>query len=239
MVTTLRERNANASLISLKRDLQHRVNFNAIEHKAVLAVVKIKEPDAYHLHDPGRRDGSCRSCLRRRPEFGGHRLSSFLKCVRAMNKNAETSSLLAGLENTAHRGPWYEGTAGERIAVRLSSIDTNGAYAIVESVIAPGCSPPMHLHRNEEEHFVVLAGIYRILIEDKMLDAPVGTSTTVPRGARHSWRNISNETSRLLVILTPGGFEKCIQTIRDSPADKILEIAARYGCFIVGPPISI
>jgi hypothetical protein len=29
------------------------------------------------------------------------------------------------------------------------------------------------------------------------------------------------------------------QTIRDSPADKILEIAAHYGCFIVGPPISI
>jgi len=136
-------------------------------------------------------------------------------------------------------GPWYEGTAGERIAVRLSSTDTNGAYAIVESVAVPGCSPPMHLHRNEEEHFVVLAGTYRILIQDKVLDAPVGTSVTVPRGCRHSWRNISNETSRLLVILTPGGFEKCIQTIRDSPADKVLEIAAHYGCFIVGPPISI
>jgi len=49
----------------------------------------------------------------------------------------------------------------KRIAVRLSSTDTNGAYAIVESVAAPGCSPPMHLHRNEEEHFVVLAGTYR------------------------------------------------------------------------------
>jgi hypothetical protein len=45
----------------------------------------------------------------------------------------------------------YEGTAGERIAVRLSSGDTNGIYAIVESVAAPGYSPPMHLHRNEEE----------------------------------------------------------------------------------------
>src|SRR5258708_4538137 len=76
----------------------------------------------------------------------------------------------------ARPGPWYEGTAGERIAVRLSSTDTNGAYAIVESVTAPGCSPPMHLHRNEEEHFVVLAGTYRILIEDKVFDAPVGTS---------------------------------------------------------------
>jgi mannose-6-phosphate isomerase-like protein (cupin superfamily) len=97
----------------------------------------------------------------------------------------------------------------------------------------------MHLHRNEEEHFVVLAGTYRILIEEKVFDAPVGISVTVPRGSRHSWRNLSNETARLLVILTPGGFDKCIQTIRDSPEDQMLAIAAHYGCFIVGPPISI
>jgi mannose-6-phosphate isomerase-like protein (cupin superfamily) len=147
--------------------------------------------------------------------------------------------MLSHLENGNDLGPWYEGTAGERIAVRLSSIDTNGAYAIVESVAAPGCSPPMHAHRNEEEHFVVLAGAYRILIEDKLFDVPVGTSVTVPRRSRHTWRNISKETGRLLVILTPGGFNKCIQTIRDSSADQMLEIAARYGCFIVGPPISI
>jgi quercetin dioxygenase-like cupin family protein len=143
------------------------------------------------------------------------------------------------LESATNRGPWYKGTAGERIAVRLSSTNTNGAYAIVESVAAPCCSPPMHLHRNEEEHLVVLAGTYRILIEDKVFDAPVGTSVTVPRGSRHSWRNISNEISRLLVFLTPGGFEKCIQTIRDSPADKSLGIAADFGCFMVGPPLSI
>jgi hypothetical protein len=31
------------------------------------------------------------------------------------------------------------------------------AYAIVESVAAAGCSLPLHLHRNEEEHLVVLA----------------------------------------------------------------------------------
>jgi quercetin dioxygenase-like cupin family protein len=74
----------------------------------------------------------------------------------------KTSPLFTRLGNAADEGPWYEGTAGERIAVRLSSTETNGAYAIVEAVAAPGCSPPMHLHRNEEEHFVVLAGTYRI-----------------------------------------------------------------------------
>jgi quercetin dioxygenase-like cupin family protein len=109
----------------------------------------------------------------------------------------KTSSLLAGLKNATDKGPWYEGTAGERIAVRLSSTDTNGAYAIVESVAVPDCSVPLHLHRNEEEHLLVFAGTYRIQIEDKVFNAPTGASVTVPKGARHSWRNISYETSVL------------------------------------------
>jgi quercetin dioxygenase-like cupin family protein len=130
-----------------------------------------------------------------------------------------------------------KGLLGNVLLCGFPAQKQNGAYAIVESVAAPGCSPPMHLHRNEEEHFVVLAGTYRIQIGNSVFEAPAGTSVTVPRGAGHSWRNISNEVSRVLIILTPGGFEKCIQTIRNSPADKILEIAAHYGCFIVGPPI--
>jgi mannose-6-phosphate isomerase-like protein (cupin superfamily) len=144
----------------------------------------------------------------------------------------------ADSENTTEEVPWYKGTSGVCYAVRLSSTKTNGAYAIVEAVAPLGCSPPMYIHRNEEEHYVVLAGTYRILIEDRLFHAPIGTSFTVPRGSRHSWRNMSNETGRLLSILTPGGLENCIQTIRNSPADKIPEVVERYGCFIVGQPLS-
>jgi mannose-6-phosphate isomerase-like protein (cupin superfamily) len=145
-------------------------------------------------------------------------------------------------EDTSHTpndgGPWYAGTSGERIAVRLSSVETNGASALVESVAAPGGSPPLHFPHNEEEHFVVLEGVYRFVIEDKGLDAPVGTSVTVPRGARHSWRNVSDKPRHLLVILTPGGFEQSIQAIRSHPGEKMAEVAARYGCFMVGPSIN-
>jgi hypothetical protein len=41
------------------------------------------------------------------------------------------------LDKRNDSGAWYEGTHRERIAVRLSSFDTNGAYAIVESIAAP------------------------------------------------------------------------------------------------------
>ena len=142
------------------------------------------------------------------------------------------------LDNSNDSGPWYEGTHGERIAVRLSSLDTNGAYAIVESIAAPGCATPMHLHRNEAEHFVIIAGSYRIAIGEKIFEVSAGASITLPKGVPHSWRNISSEPGRMVVILTPGGFEQCVQTIRNSPPERLEAVAASYGCYIVGKPVS-
>jgi quercetin dioxygenase-like cupin family protein len=141
-------------------------------------------------------------------------------------------------KNSSDAGQWYEGTRGERIAVRISSLQTNGAYAVVESFAEPGCAAPMHLHRNEEEHFIVVSGLYRIALEDEVFDVSSGVSITIPRGARHSWRNLFSVPSRLLVIFTPGGFERCIQSIRNSPPEKLEEVAASFGCYIVGPAVS-
>jgi quercetin dioxygenase-like cupin family protein len=152
-----------------------------------------------------------------------------------MSKVATVSD---GKPNSSDAGQWYEGTRGERIAVRISSLQTNGAYAVVESFAEPGCAAPMHLHRNEEEHFIVVSGLYRVALEDEVFDVSSGVSITIPKGARHSWRNLSREPSRLLVILTPDGFERCIQSIRNSPPEKLEEVAASFGCYIVGPAVS-
>jgi mannose-6-phosphate isomerase-like protein (cupin superfamily) len=140
--------------------------------------------------------------------------------------------------NSSDVGPWYEGTRGERIAVRISSLETDGAYAVVESLAEPGCATPMHLHRNEEEHFVIVAGNYRIAIGEKIFEASAGAGITLPRGVPHSWRNLSSELGRHVVILTPGGFERCIQTIPNSPPEKLEEVAASFGCCIVGPAVN-
>jgi quercetin dioxygenase-like cupin family protein len=142
------------------------------------------------------------------------------------------------VDNENDSGPWYEGTHGERIAVRLSNRDTNGMYAIVESVAAPGCATPMHLHRNEAEQVLIIEGAYRIAVGEKVFEMSGGDSITLPRGVPHSWRNISSEPGRMVVILTPAGLEQCVQTIRNSPPEKLEAVAASYGCYIVGPPVS-
>jgi quercetin dioxygenase-like cupin family protein len=90
------------------------------------------------------------------------------------------------LDNVNDSGPWHEGIHGERIAVRLSSLDTNGAYAIVESIAAPGCATPLHLHRSEEEHCVIIAGTYRIAIGEKVFETSAGASITLPKAVPHS-----------------------------------------------------
>jgi quercetin dioxygenase-like cupin family protein len=135
-------------------------------------------------------------------------------------------------------GTWFKGADGERQAIRVDSRDTDGAYAVIESVAAPGCAVPTHRHRNEEEHFLVISGHYRIAIGDRVLDAMPGTRATVPRNTPHSWRNIASGESRLLAIITPGGFELIVYAVEGAAPERIRDIAARFGCDILGPPVA-
>ena len=133
---------------------------------------------------------------------------------------------------------WLKAADGERQAVRVDSRVTGGAYSVIESLAEPGCAVPTHLHRNEDEHFLVISGRYRIAIGDTILDATPGTRATVPRNTPHSWRNIATQESRLLTILTPGGFEQIVYAVKDTPPQKIKDLAARLGCDIVGNPVA-
>ena len=133
---------------------------------------------------------------------------------------------------------WFKGADGERQAIRVGSRDTHGAYSVIESAAEPGCAVPTHRHRNEEEHFLVISGRYRIAIGDQILDAPPGTRATVPRNTPHSWRNIAAEEGRLLAILTPGGFEQIIYAVKDTPTEEIRDLARAFGCDILGPPVA-
>ena len=131
---------------------------------------------------------------------------------------------------------WLDGAEGERQAIRVDSRTTGGAYAVIESAAEPGCAVPTHLHRKEDEHFLVISGRYRIAVGGKLFDAAPGARVSVPRNTPHSWRNVAEVESRLLVVLTPGGFEQIAYQVRGTPADQIQALAARFGCEILGPP---
>ena len=71
---------------------------------------------------------------------------------------------------------WLQTRPGERCLIRTSAADTNGAFSVVEIISQPGDGTPIHIHRNEDEHFIVLDGTLHIANGDTTLDSAAGRS---------------------------------------------------------------
>jgi mannose-6-phosphate isomerase-like protein (cupin superfamily) len=147
-----------------------------------------------------------------------------------------------------------EGTAiwfqGNRITVKATAASTGGAFGMVESMIAPGYSPPLHIHDREDETFWVLEGEVTIRCGDRTFRASAGACAFLPRGVPHTFVVEGNRPARMLGILTPGGGEAFFAA-GGRPAEaagfpppmppdlELLQRAAvRFGNRIIGPPMA-
>jgi quercetin dioxygenase-like cupin family protein len=137
---------------------------------------------------------------------------------------------------------------GDRITVKLSSEDTGGAYSVAEEISPPQGGPPPHTHREEDEVLYVLEGEVEFLLGEDTIPAGAGSYVHAPRGALHTFKNVGTSPSRVLFVLSPGGFEKFFleagkpATEGSSPPEgepdvrRIVEIGQKYGMEIPPPP---
>ena len=94
------------------------------------------------------------------------------------------------------------------VTIKAASADTGGAYGLIEYMAAPGFGgPPPHIHPEMEEAFYVLDGRLTFRLGDNMVQAEAGSFVFVPRGVVHTFSNPAAQPSRVLVIVSPGGFE--------------------------------
>ena len=134
-------------------------------------------------------------------------------------------------------GEWFQITPGERFKIRTSVEETEGAFAMLELVADPRNGAPMHIHMNEDEHFIVLEGTLYIANGDKTLDAPAGTAVTVRKGVPHGWCNLSETPLRMLLVFSPGHIERLFREVAARENDDIAAILDKFGCLIVGPAL--
>ena len=134
-------------------------------------------------------------------------------------------------------GDWQQITPGERFAIRTSSKETNGAYTILEIVAQPGNGVRMHVHENEDEHFIILEGTARVAYGEQTWDAAAGTVFTVSRGVPHAWANVSGSPLRMLVIFSPGRIEGLFRAIGRGGNADFLALFENFGVRIVGPTL--
>lgn len=137
---------------------------------------------------------------------------------------------------------------GDLIEVKLSAEETGGAYSMIEETSPPGGGPPPHLHANEDEAFCVLEGEVEFLLGEGTIPAVAGTCVHAPKGTLHTFKNVGTSPSRVLAVITPGGFEGFFLEAGEPATEgssapegepdvgRIVEIGRRYGLEIPPPP---
>jgi quercetin dioxygenase-like cupin family protein len=132
---------------------------------------------------------------------------------------------------------------GDRYTYKAVGRNTGGHYGLVEvTALAGAPGPPPHIHESEEEACYVVEGELKVLIGDRTLQAGAGTFVLVPRGTVHTFSNPTLQPARVLVIVSPAGFEKAFEEMAgvapraDEPPnmEELLAIAKRYNLKIVG-----
>jgi mannose-6-phosphate isomerase-like protein (cupin superfamily) len=139
------------------------------------------------------------------------------------------------------------------VTIRVSMSDGQDGISVIEHLAPCGFSPPLHLHRTEDEVFQVLEGEIRVKVRDQERRAGPGDLFLAPKGVPHTYRIESPQGARTLTITARGDFERFVRALSRPaerpelptpagvPSAEMIQIltatAAKYGIEIVGPPL--
>jgi quercetin dioxygenase-like cupin family protein len=103
---------------------------------------------------------------------------------------------------------------------------TDGAFAVGEFSGAEGPWTVPHVHRDTEESFYVLDGVFTFTLGSDELQAEPGSFVRVPRGMRHELRAAPGG-GRLLTLWVPGDLEAMFVELSRMPPGSLRDPAAR------------
>ncbi|MEM9033662.1 MAG: cupin domain-containing protein [Actinomycetota bacterium] len=149
------------------------------------------------------------------------------------------------------RDIWFEGVF---MRVQVSTDDTAGAISMMEQWLPAHWSPPLHVHRLEDQVLYLLEGEMRAQlhhesgVEEQVVVA--GESAFLPRGVPHTFLT-GPEGAKLLEINTPGGFEQFHVDAGDVATEAVIPPASEvdvpklvaaiqpYEAEFIGPPMTV
>ena len=152
-----------------------------------------------------------------------------------------------GLGPTEGEPLWFNGGLG---LLKATGVQTDGRYTVMELLAPKGFAAPLHIHRTEDEFFVVLSGEVRVKHGDAVIEAVAGSLVYGPRDVPHQFR-VDSDEARMLLIFGPAGVERFFREggkpagfLGLPPVDEVFldrdalkAIGARYGQEFIGPPL--
>ena len=113
---------------------------------------------------------------------------------------------------------WENGNLTTNLAEKK---DTNGAFFLVEAMLAPGTEPPPHVHTREDELFYVLEGEFDVYVGKEAFKVEAGECVFLPRFKPHAFV-IRSPRLHVLALFTPAGLEEAFRSM--STAAQRLEL---------------
>jgi mannose-6-phosphate isomerase-like protein (cupin superfamily) len=123
--------------------------------------------------------------------------------------------------------------SGAEVVVRASADTTGGAFTIIEEV-SP-LDTPLHRHENEDEIFFVLEGDHVIQVGEEEFELGPGGLAFGPRGIPHAQRRVVPRTGRILIMVSPAGFEGFFRELAEAERagtigpDVYATVSEKYG----------
>jgi mannose-6-phosphate isomerase-like protein (cupin superfamily) len=152
--------------------------------------------------------------------------------------------------DSGERPLWFFANLAE---VKLTQQASGDRMSIVELWGPPGDMPPLHLHRSDDEAWVVLEGEVSFFIgSDEPVNVSTGEVAFGPKGVAHTYRVESGRPARWLAVCTPGEFAEFVVAASriaeraelppppgpptEDEVATITALAHAHGIELLGPP---
>ena len=125
--------------------------------------------------------------------------------------------------------------------VKVSGKDTEGRCVIFDTIRHEKSGPPLHLHPDCDEWFLVKDGEFKFQVGEKTMRLKAGDSLLVPRDTPHAFVKTSDGDGRLIVMHQPAvRMEEYFRTAskeKDQSIEARKRLAAQFGIRHLGPPL--
>jgi quercetin dioxygenase-like cupin family protein len=133
---------------------------------------------------------------------------------------------------------------------KINSDDSGGLLTIADHRMPAGFAPPPHIHQAGDEAFLVMAGELDGFCGEQAWRAGPGSLVYLPHGIPHGFTVSGTGPGRIIVVVTPGGFDQFVAAAGEPAGDlrlpepaapdpvRITQLAAAHGIQILPPPQS-
>lgn len=122
---------------------------------------------------------------------------------------------------------------GHDMIVHVKTEDLPDHISVIEVLLAPkSLGAPPHIHKDEDEIFIVLDGTVHFLNGKEEVIAKKGTVAAMPRGHFHGFWNPTKKPAKMALIVAPGHFEKFFYAVKQAVKERKPSNPQEFGAIV-------